>query len=158
VAELTSGRVASYTTLRDSTLAKALDDATLLSDLEALDPVPQAALLGTLNGLAQHRDEAWADEVLQRWLQTPTLAGLVVAAVHRLPATNRRARLATDAVDRGASTATELGRLLYGAWTRPLTEAAVVGNRGTACSSRRHIRSGTWLGAWCFSRACVFAG
>jgi hypothetical protein len=107
-------------------LAKSLNDATLLLELEMLDPVPQAALLGTLNGLAQQGDEALADEVLQRWLQTPTLAGLVVAAVHRLPATDRRARLATDAVDRGASTAAELGRLLYGAWTRPLPEAAVV--------------------------------
>jgi hypothetical protein len=107
-------------------LTRALNDAMLLSELEALDPVPQAALLGILNGLAQRRDEAWADEVLQRWLQTPTLAGLVVAAVHRLPATDQRAHLAVDAVDRGASTAAELGRLLYGAWARPLTEPAVV--------------------------------
>jgi hypothetical protein len=76
--------------------------------------------------LAQRRDEAWVDEVLERWLQTPSLADLVIAAVHRLPATDPRAQLATEAVDRGASAATELGRLLYGAWTRPLTEAAVI--------------------------------
>jgi hypothetical protein len=106
-------------------LAKTLNDTTLLLELEALDPIPQAALLGTLNGLAQQGDEGWADEVLQRWVQTPTLAGLVVAAVHRLPATDQRARLTLDAVNRGASNATELGRLLYGAWTRPLTETVV---------------------------------
>jgi hypothetical protein len=111
-------------------LAKALDDVALLAELEALDPVPQAALLGCLSGLTQGRDEAWVDEILERWLQTPSLAGLVIAAVHRLPATDRRAQLATDAVDRGASTATELGRLLYGAWTRPLTEAAVIAIAG----------------------------
>jgi hypothetical protein len=87
---------------------------------------PHHLLTVVISGLMQGRDETWVDEALERWLQTPTLAGLVVAAVHRLPATDSRAQLATDAVDRGASAATELGRLLYGAWTRPLTEAAVV--------------------------------
>jgi hypothetical protein len=107
-------------------LAKKTNDEEFLSELEALDPVPQAALLGTLGGLAQRRDEAWADEVLQRWLGTPSLAGLVIRAAHLLSATDARARLAVTAVDRGASTATELGWFLYGAWTRPLGEAAVV--------------------------------
>lgn len=107
-------------------LAKRTNDEEFLSELEALDPVPQAALLGTLAGLAQRRGEAWADEVLQRWLETPGLAGLVITAAHFLPATDARARLAVTAVDRGTSTAAELGRFLYGAWTRPLGEAAVV--------------------------------
>ncbi len=107
-------------------LAESLNDEELFPELEALDPAPRAALLGALSGLAQRREEAWADQVLQRWLETPALAGMVIAAAHRLPATDARARLAVNAVDRGASTPAELGRFLYGAWTRPLAEAAVV--------------------------------
>jgi hypothetical protein len=107
-------------------LAKKTNDEALLSQLEVLDPVPQAALLGALSGLAQRRDEAWADGVLRRWLETPSLAHLVITAAHFLPATDTRARLAVTAVDRGASTGRELGRFLYGAWTRPLGEASVV--------------------------------
>jgi hypothetical protein len=107
-------------------LAGSLTDETILAELEALDPVPAAALLGFLTGLAKQREQGWVDVVLERWLVSPSLAGLVITAVHLLPATEKRAQLAVEAVDRGISPAGSLGRFVHGAWTRPLPELAVV--------------------------------
>lgn len=106
-------------------LAMASNDPQLLEDLEALDPTPDAAILGALKGLAASRDGRWSDDVVERWL-SGTLARLVVAAVHLLPTSDHRLHLAVTAVDRGAVGPSELGRLLYGAWARPLDAGSMV--------------------------------
>lgn len=101
-------------------------DDHVLALLEALEPLPTAALLGALRGLASVRDDAWADAVLARWLDSPRLAALVTTAVHLLPATADRAALAVAAVDRGAAVPLDLSRFLYGAWARALPEDPLV--------------------------------
>lgn len=106
-------------------LSRITDDDELLGQVESLDPLPEAALLGTLRGLAEHRGDAWTDAVLERWSESSHLAHLVVPAVHLLQATDERARLAIVVTDRGYSAPGVLGRFLYGAWTRPLSESAV---------------------------------
>ena len=102
-----------------------ISDDGLLNELESLDPVPEAAVLGALAGLAEQHGNEWADAVLDRWADG-SLAGIVLPAVYFLPATDRRALLATSVVDRGLASPTSLGRFLYGAWTRPLSEPVIL--------------------------------
>ena len=63
--------------------------------------------------------------MLRRWEKKPTLAPLIVQATHALSADDELAKLAIRAVDSGLCSAEELGRYLYGAWTRPLSADVV---------------------------------
>ena len=107
-------------------LARQRADDRVLTLLESEEQLPPAALLGAFGGLGKIRDDAWADEALARWLESPRLAALVVAAVNLLVARPSRVAAAVEAVDQGAVAAPELGRFLYGAWTRPLPEESLL--------------------------------
>lgn len=106
-------------------VAMASNDESWLSDLEAIEPVPDAALLGYFSGLAKQRDPEWANGVLERWLSGPH-GSLVVPAIHGLPAQDERVLLAVAAVDRGAAASEQLGRFLYGAWARNVRSESLV--------------------------------
>jgi hypothetical protein len=94
----------------------------LLTLLEALDPLPEAALLGLLRGHFQVRGDAWADSTLDRWLRSRGLGGLVIRGARTLPATDQRAEFAIAAVEAQASPPAELRLFLYGAWTKALSQ------------------------------------
>jgi hypothetical protein len=107
-------------------IASTSNDESLLPQLEGRVLIGESAILGYFAGLADRRGPEWAKSVIRRWLETQDLGHLVVRASHLLPADDELANLAVRAVDRGFSDATELGRLLFGAWTRPLSSTAVV--------------------------------
>lgn len=103
---------------------RAEDDALTL--VEAEEPLPVAALLGAFGGLAKVRDDLWANETLERWLDSPRLAAHVVAAANLLAASPERLTLAIGAVDRGGAPAHDLARFLYGGWAGKLPEQSIV--------------------------------
>ncbi|MBA2725286.1 MAG: hypothetical protein H0U53_04785 [Actinobacteria bacterium] len=95
------------------------NDESLIDQLQTLDPVPEAAVIGAILGISKSRPDHWVDSVIECWLGLP-LASLLIRTVHSLKATDERASLAIQAVDQGASKAAELGLFLYGGWVRPL--------------------------------------
>jgi hypothetical protein len=106
-------------------LAIVLGDSALLDLVESTDPPLAGAVVGTFAGLAETRSPEWADEILTRWAGDSQLGAFVIAGAHKLRATDRRAELAVAAVENGHSERWRLGVLLYGAWTRPLSPAAI---------------------------------
>jgi hypothetical protein len=95
-----------------------------LERLEDLDPLPIAALLGYLRGTSA-AGGASPVQLLVQWEKKATLAPFIVQATHALPADDELATFAIRAVDSGWCSADELGRYLYGAWTRPLSPEVV---------------------------------
>ena len=100
-------------------LARLAPSAEFERELEGLQPTPVPALVGYVRGLvaASQMDPV---TVLEKWLEQDHLRGAIVQAVHLLPASDALAGLAIDAADRDSSQAYQLGRFLYGAWTRTL--------------------------------------
>jgi hypothetical protein len=107
-------------------IASTSNDESLLPQLEGRVLIGESVILGYFAGLADRRGPEWAKSVIRRWLENQDLGHLVIRAIHLLPADDELANLAVRAVDRGSSDADELGRLLYGAWTRPLSSTAVM--------------------------------
>lgn len=126
-------------------IARARDDEELLIRLEAEAPVPSAALLGTLNGLSPIRDLSWQVDTLQRWLNSG-LENLVIPAVHSLPPSDATAEVAIRAVREGQSPASDLGRFVYGGWTRTLDADQVSQIADLLCSSGGRIEIERGLG------------
>lgn len=114
-------------------------DAALLDVVESADPPLGSALIGAFAGLAKARSPEWADETLARWLGDSRLGSFVIGAVHKLPATDSRLHLSVAAVDNGYSEPSRLGMFLYGAWTRPLSPAAMVALLGALATARDGI-------------------
>lgn len=106
-------------------LAKRAPDLEFEREMELLKPAPLPALTGYLRGLAL---VSAVDPVpiLERWGTRDELSGSLIRAIHLLPATDNLARLAIAAANQGLAPAEDLGQMLYGAWTRPIT-ADIVG-------------------------------
>jgi len=107
-------------------IASTSNDETLLADLEGRAPACESAILGYFAGLADKRGPSWAKTVIRRWLADQNLGHLAIPAIQLLPADDELAFLALGAVDQGSSEPSALGRLVYGAWTRPLSVATLV--------------------------------
>lgn len=105
-------------------LAKRTPSVEFEREMEALTPPPLPALTGYLRGLAL---VSAVDPVtlLERWSRSEQLSGSLIRAVHLLPATDELARLAIAAAEQNSAPAEDLGQLLYGAWTRPLSPDVV---------------------------------
>ncbi|MGB8406299.1 MAG: hypothetical protein WCE30_19745 [Mycobacterium sp.] len=107
-------------------LAKRAPSVEFELEMEALSQPPLPALVGYLRGLAAV-DAVDPVVVLERWTASKDLGKAVLQAIHLLPATDVLAKLAIKAVRQGLAPAEELGRFLYGAWTRPLGADSVAG-------------------------------
>ena len=106
-------------------IAAAMPDTTLQLALESEEPLPEAAVLGSLVGFTKTAGAGWGTDQLQRWLEGD-LSRLVIHAAHILPPSDELAELAVQAVLDGGSDAGELGRFLYGGWARDLSVDRVV--------------------------------
>lgn len=101
-------------------IATRLEDLAVFEVIESLRPVPDVALLGMFAAHVRVGGSDWGEGVVSAWLGAPDLAALVLRGAHILPATGRSAGLAVEAVKRRVADAAELGRYLFGGWTRPL--------------------------------------
>ncbi|WP_165643818.1 hypothetical protein [Mycobacteroides abscessus] len=107
-------------------LAKRAPSVEFEVEMETLPQPPLPALVGYLRGLAMV-DAVDPVVVLERWITSKDLGKAVLQGIHLLPATDVLAELAIKAVRQGSAPAEEVGRFLYGGWTRPLSADAVAG-------------------------------
>jgi hypothetical protein len=100
-------------------LAKRAPDPDFERELERLSPTPAAALIGYVRGLTI-AEVLNPVTLLEGWVRNQNLSGFVVQCVHLLPASDQLAQLAVLAVRNESSAAADLGRFLYGGWTKDL--------------------------------------
>ncbi|RIK09792.1 MAG: hypothetical protein DCC49_05080 [Acidobacteria bacterium] len=127
-------------------LARMRGSVAAFDALQALRPVPEAAVLGMLRGLSRELPEDWSVGVLSGWIESPDLGVLVVRAAHVLPASPAIASLALEAVRRGTVDSAELGRFLFGGWARQLPAGDVAAILAELASAHTAVATEQALG------------
>ena len=90
------------------------------------DPLPLVPIAGFLSGRDKVGDPAWVSEQLRRLDSEERWQPAFPGALYAVRATDERGGMATQGVGEGRYKGAEFGRMLYGAWARPLSEQVFI--------------------------------